>query len=243
MQDSFDFKRYVYTGNALLRGMAFEEVLERPNLDGYTALVAGIDTGFVDPTIVSVMGRTDSGQWRMLIRYELRQVDFPLQEKIIAWLDSFYHFDRIGLDMGAGGGGTQMFHSFIYRPEHTAAKMVERLVPVSFQERIAVGYNTDGKELTQTTKTLGATLLIQQLQQKTIALSEIDQECVSEMERITKQRTTAGDDRYFILSEKGNGASPNDHIFASLVCFTIATRDMSFMKRKKKKLGKSSGKF
>jgi hypothetical protein len=130
----------------------------------------------------------------------------------------------------------------LYRPEYARKKYADRIIPVQFGERVIVGFNSEGKELTQTTKTLGAGLLVQSLQQNLLYLSEIDHAAISELERITKMRGISGDDRYFILSEKGNGASPHDHIFASLICWSIATRDLSFQKPKKKKLGKATGK-
>lgn len=240
-QESYDFTIYRYTGAEAIRGIPYGDVLERPKLEGYTALVVGMDTGYVDPTIICIAGRTPQGQWKHLIRYELRRIDYPKQEEILTWLDDMYHFDKIGLDIGAGG--TNILHSLLYRPEYSARKYADRVIPVQFGERVAVGYGSDGKELTQTTKTLGATLLVQLLQQKTLVLSEVDQECVSEMERITKLRSINGDDRYYILNEKGSGASPNDHIFAAFICFAIATRDMSFLKKKHKRLGRSAGKY
>lgn len=140
-------------------------------------------------------------------------------------------------------GGTNMLHSLLYRPEYAKRQFESRLIPVQFGERVTVGFNSDGKELQQTTKTLGAVQLVQQMQQGNLILSEIDHAAVSELERITKMKGVSGDDRYFILSEKGNGASPNDHLFASMICWAIATRDMSFQKPKRKRLGRSAGNY
>lgn len=240
-QKTYPFFTYRYTGADIAKGTVFEDVLERPDLKDYVAITAGIDCGYVDPTVISVVARDKAGIWHSVIRYVLTRIDMATQEKILAWLDSQYHFDVAGIDIGSGGGGTQLLHSLLYRPEYINRQFESRLIPVQFGERVAVGFNSDGKELTQTTKTLGATLLVQQLQQSTLILSEIDHAAISELERITKMKGTSGDDRYFILSEKGNGASPNDHLFASMICWAIATRDMSFQKPRRKRLGKSNG--
>jgi hypothetical protein len=240
-QDTYDFYRYRYTHEHVAQGITYQAIFERHDFNDYSNIVAGIDTGYVDPTIISIIGRMSNGQWRLLARYELRRIDFPKQEEIINWLDTHYKFEKIGLDIGSGGGGTQIYHSFLYREQYRTKEYAERVVPVQFGERVAVGFDTENKELTQTTKTLGAALLVQHLQQHTLVLSNIDQECISELERITKQRSMNGEDRYFIMHEKGTGASEHDHIFASLICYAIATRDLSFQKRKRKKLGRASG--
>lgn len=242
-QDTYPFYNYRFGATEISRGVSFELHLERPELKDYVSICAGIDCGYVDPTIINVIGLNKSGIWRCLLRYKIQRVDFTVQERIIDWLDSFYKFDKIGIDAGSGGGGVQMLHSFLYRDQYKRKGYEGRIVPVQFGERIAVGFDSNGKELMQTTKTLGATLLIQRLQQRELMLSEIDHEAVSELERMTKLRGINGDDRYFILSEKGNGASENDHIFASFICWAIATRDLSFQKKRRKKLGRSGGAF
>lgn len=240
-QKTFPLYYYRYSGNELQRGIHYAEHLDRPNLDKYNALCAGIDCGFVDPTIISVVGRLSTGIWQLVARYRLHRVDFSTQEKIIDWLHQFYKFEKIGIDIGSGGGGTQILHSLLYRDEYKKKGYENVIIPVQFGERVTVGYDSEGKELTVTTKTLGASLLIERLQQGELELSEIDHEGVSQLERITKQRGVNGDDKYFILSEKGNGPAPDDHLFASLICWSIATRDLSFQKRKKKRLARTGG--
>lgn len=139
-------------------------------------------------------------------------------------------------------GGIQIMQSFFHRPEYTHKNYTERVLPVQFGEKVPIGYSTEGQELGMTAKALGAQELVIMLQQGTLVLSEIDNESVSQFERITKQRTTLGDDQYFIMSDKGNGKALDDHIFASMICFSIAVRDTSFLKKRRKKLGKASGK-
>ena len=139
-------------------------------------------------------------------------------------------------------GGIQIMQSLLHRDEYKSRNYADRILPVQFGEKITIGFNTEGEELGQTTKSYGAQQLVMMLQQGTLRLSEIDHEGTSELERITKQKTVMGQDQYFILSDKGNGKAVNDHIFASLICYTVAVRDTSFLKKKKRKLGKSGGK-
>lgn len=240
-QQPYDMHKYTFTNEHITQGKHYSSVLDLLDFNKYSTLCAGIDTGYVDPTVITVMGLNDKGLWVVLVRYVLKRIDFPTQEKIIHYLHKHYKFDKIGLDIGAGGGGTQILHSFLYREDYKSVNYAETIVPVQFNERIAVGYDTEGKELTVSTKTLGAELLVQQLQQGSIILSQMDFELVSELERITKQRSMNGDDRYFILSDKGNGASTEDHNFASMICFCIATRDLSFQKKRRKRLGRTGG--
>ena len=124
------------------------------------------------------------------------------------------------------------------RPEYKSYQYDKIIKGVTFNEGIVIGYNPAGLEIKQDTKGLAAQELVLQLQNKQIVLSEIDNEGISELERIAKQRGITGVERYFILSEKGSGASKNDHIFAAYLCFAMLTRDTSVLK-KKKKLGKA----
>lgn len=240
-QQPFDFHRIVYTNNHIAQGIAFQ-TLDRPNLTEFDFLCAGIDCGYVDPTVISILGYKQ-GSWYVVVRYVLRRVDFRIQEDFVHWLMEKYHFAKIGIDASSAGGGMGMIDSLLHRDDFKTIDYSNVIVPVVFGERIPVGFTTDGRELTTTTKTYGASLLVQHLQEHTIVLSEVDYELVSELERITKQRGVSNDDRYFILSEKGNGASPDDHNFASMICFTIATRDLSFQRRKRRALVRPRGRF
>jgi hypothetical protein len=132
--------------------------------------------------------------------------------------------------------------SLVHREEYKARNYADRILPVQFGEKITIGFNTEGEELGQSTKSFGAQQLVIMLQQGTLRLSEIDHEGTSELERITKQRSPLGQDQYYILSDRGNGKAVSDHIFASMICYTVAVRDTSFLKKKKRKLGKSGGK-
>jgi hypothetical protein len=139
-------------------------------------------------------------------------------------------------------GGIQIMQSLTQRNEYQHKNYDKRILPVQFGEKVTVGFTTEGEELGSTAKSYGAQQLVIMLQEGLIELSEIDNEALSELERITRQRLTSGSDQYYILNEKGNGKAADDHIFASLICFAIAVRESPLNLRKRKKLGQTRGK-
>lgn len=241
-QKSYDFYSYRFTNAEINRGLDFKEILEKPDIGNYKLVIAAIDTGFSDPTIIQIIGQTDKGIWRVLVRYKLQRVPFPLQESIIDWLDDTYKFDRVAIDVGAGGGGTQIMQSFIQRTDYLSKNYQNRIMPVQFGERLTIGFTTEGNELTNNTKSLGAQHLIMLLIDGMLELSEVDNEAISELERITRQRLTTGADQYYILNEKGSGKAADDHIFASFICFAVAVREPPSPITNRKKLGRTRGK-
>lgn len=102
--ETYPFHNMRYNSGHVNKGITHEQHLQRPKLppDVITVLM-GIDPGFVDPTIIHIMGRDKKGIWRTYIRYRLTRIDFSEQEKIIHWLASYYKADIIGIDIGAGG--------------------------------------------------------------------------------------------------------------------------------------------
>jgi hypothetical protein len=241
-QVAYDFYNVRYTAAELNRGLSYKTHFDRPVFEGYSTLIASIDTGFADPTVIHIVGQADNGKWRILARYRLQRIQFPMQEEIIDWLDDFYKFDIISIDVGSGGGGVQVIQSLAQRPEFAHKNYVSRLKPVQFAEKITIGFNIDGSELANNTKAVGAQQLVMMFQDGTLEMCEIDNEGLSEMERITRQKLTTGADQYFIMNERGNGKASEDHIFASLICFAIAVRDTSNLVKKRKKLGRTRGK-
>lgn len=241
-QKSYEFYNYRFSNAEINRGADFKEVLERPDVGNCQLLIAGIDTGFSDPTIIQIIGQTDKGIWRTLVRYKLQRVPFPMQESILDWLDDVYKFDRIAIDVGAGGGGTQIMQSLLQRDEYKSKGYDKRVMPIQFGEKLTIGFTTEGSELTNNTKSLGAQHLIMLLTEGMLELSEVDNEAISEIERITRQRLTSGADQYYIMNERGSGKAADDHIFASFICFAVAVREPPTPLKNRKKLGRTRGK-
>ena len=234
-----DFYNFRYTSEDKANGYTYEQKLQKPDLKGYTLFYTAIDTGFVDPTIIQIFG-LKNGRWEVIARYRLQRIEFPEQEQIINWLDDTYHFSRISIDLGSGGNAPAIIQSLMSRPEYKTKRYQDRIMGVMFQESTVIGYNSDGSEVKGDTKGLAARELVQFLHGKQIALSEVDSEGLSELERIARQKGMNGVDKYFILSEQGKGQARADHIFSSFLCFAWSIRDMSYLKNRKKKLGKTT---
>lgn len=205
-----------------------------------------IDPGFVDPTIIQVIGRDKQGIWRTYIRYRLTRIDFNEQQKIIDWIADFYNVQQIAMDIGAGGNGSAMMHNLMYGEEYKGKHYDKRIIGVQFKENVLSGYDEEGEELFQEAKSFAATQLAKIIQEGKLRFSEIDNEGLSQMERVAKKKSMAGRDIYFVLSEKGAsksggvGVDEDDHILASYICFTLASRE-EVINPHLKKLGKAKG--
>lgn len=215
--------------------MRYDEVLQRPKLPhDVVRVILAIDPGFVDPTIIQVIGRDKQGIYRTYIRYRLTRIDFNEQQKIIHWLTEFYHVDQIALDVGSGGNGSAMMHNLMYADEYKGKGYDKRIIAIQFAQKVLSGYTEDGEELFQEAKAFAATELANTIQQGILRFSEVDNEGLSQMERIAKKKSVNGRDLYFVLSDKGNGADTDDHIFASYICYALAIREEPFLQVQRK---------
>lgn len=239
-QHKQEFYNARYTSEDKARGISYKEKLQKPDLAMYDLLYTGIDTGFVDPTIIQIFGLRQ-GRWELVARYRLLRIEFPEQEQIINWLDDTYHFGKIAIDLGSGGNAPAIIQSLMSRAEYKSKQYDKRILGVMFNEHTVLGYDEKGIEIKGDIKTAAAKELVQFLQGKQIALSEVDSEGLSELERIARQRGISGNDKYFILSENGKGQARADHIFSSFLTFAWAIRDMTYIKNKRKKLGRTTG--
>lgn len=239
--ETFAFSRQVYNSGHVNKGIPYDELLQRPDIpEELEAIVLAIDTGFVDPTIIEVIGRDKKGIWRTYIRYKLVRIDFNTQQKIIDWIASYYHVGMIAIDIGAGGGGAGMMHNLIHDEQYKKRKYEQRMIGIQFSEQIIAGYDDDGEELKQDAKGFAANELAKMVQQGRLVFSEFDHEALSQLERVAKQKIMSGKDRYFVLNDKGAGPDDDDHIFASYICFILGIKD-AVINPTAKKLGTPRG--
>lgn len=221
--EAFDFYSYRYNNTDKMKGKSFEEVLKLHAIKNQDTIIFSIDTGFTDPTIIQVIGLFD-GVYRTFVRYRLTKIDYPEQERIFHYLAKHYNPSRIAIDVGAGGGGPGIIQSLTTRPEYANNKYSERVVSVLFNERVPVGRTEDDTELTEVFRSWGGKELARVVTEGRLVFSEIDVEGISQLERLTRQRRITGNDHYFIMSDRGSGASDDDHIFSSYLCFIYALR-------------------
>ena len=218
-----DFFSYRYTQSNKESGKSYRESLQIVKLPDNDDVVFSIDTGFSDPTIIQVMVRIKE-QWVCLRRYRIQRIDYPEQEQIIDYLAKAYQPSIIAVDVGAGGGGAGIVQSLKTRPEYASMGYGKRLLSVQFNEKVSLG-EVDNVEISETFKSWGTNELVKNVYAGSLAFSEVDGEGISQLERLARQRRASGSMHYFITSARGFGESPDDHIYASYLCFIAALRE------------------
>jgi len=195
-----------------------------------------VDAGFSnDPTIITILYRQEN-LWRIFLRYELRRIKYPMQAKIINWLDNIYGFNMITLDAGSSGLALgQMLQDL---DEFKDKDYQKRLTLVDFQGGVVTGYTDDGKE----TKDRVRKFTIQTLQKwsqndQIIVFSDKDDEMLSELERVGFTRDMLGQPKFFVYSPMG-GQRGDDHILASLLTWVYGYYYEYYSPEKPKTKGK-----
>jgi hypothetical protein len=241
--ETYRFYKYIYDSTKKNHG-DFRNTLDTPPIpnNGLTTLLA-IDPGFVDPTIINVMVRDNTGVWRTYVRYQLLRVDFKEQADIIDWIATAYSADRIAIDVGAGGNGASLIHNLTFGDSYRGKNYDKRLHAVQFAQQIVTGYDENGTEYKESNKSHSAAELAKIIQDGNLVFSEIDQEAISQLERVARQKSINGQDKYYVLTPKGVGVSKDDHIFAAYICFMDAIRYVVESPHKFKRLGRTIGKY
>lgn len=223
--EPYVFYTYRYNSAHTLKGKSYTEMLERPKLpEKVRSVLFAIDPGFVDPTIIQVMGKDDKGIWRTYVRYRLTRIDFNEQQNIIDWLFLYYRPYKIAIDIGAGGQGSSIMHNLMYGDSYKGRGYEQIMFGVQFSELLVSGFDDEGEELKQDAKAFAANELATIVQDGRLVFSELDHEGVNQLERVAKIKSTAGKDRYFVLNDKGAGPDEDDHIFAAHICFVLGIR-------------------
>lgn len=210
------------------RGGQFNESLRAPDLPvgiqkKYDLIVAGIDAGFSnDPTIITILWRDkDTLVWREFVRMELRRIKYPIQAKIIDWLDTIYGFNTIAVDAGSAGLALCQILQDDEGPfKHK--KFLKRLIPVDFQANVITGYDEDGKEIKDRVRKFTVQTLQKWSQNdQIIAFSTQDEDMITELERVGFTRDMLGQPKFFVYSPQG-GQKGEDHLLASLLTWVYA---------------------
>jgi hypothetical protein len=244
-RDDIKIETYPITNNRYfsthkLKGIHYTDQLVRPVLPVHSDIVLAVDPAFSDYCIMQILCKDKHGFWRTYVRYRLQRIDFVEQEKIIDWIATHYHINKVIIDLGAGGNGAAIVHGLMHRDDYKGKQYDKRVIGVQFSEQIVVGYDDQNNELTQDAKSYAAEELAKLIHEGVLVFSEIDQEGISQMERITKKKLLNGKNQYFILTDNGRSKSDDDHIFASYICFVLGIRSAPQIDIKRK-LGKPSG--
>jgi hypothetical protein len=241
--ETFPFYNQRYNSGHVNKGQKFSDIFTRNPLPStLVKVVFAIDTGFTDPTVINIIGMDTKSKWRTYARYRLTRIDFNEQQNIIHWLAQFYKPSQLAIDISAGGNGGAMMHNLMYGDQYKGHGYDKRCYGILFKENIIAGYDDDGEELIQESKSYAATELARIIQEGRLIFSEVDNEGISQMERIAKKKSMTGRDIYFVMSDKGSGVDDDDHVFAAYICFILGIRE-TINNPYIKKLGKARGKM
>jgi len=224
----------------------YNELLIAPELTvdvqkKHDLIIAGIDAGFSnDPTIITILWRDkETLVWRELTRFELRRIKYPIQAKIIDWLDTIYGFNMISIDAGHSGLALcQILQD--EGGEFKGKNFTKRLIPVDFQANVVTGYDEEEKEIKDRVRKF----TIQTLQKwsqndQIIAFTTQDDDIITELERVGFTRDMLGQPKFFVYSPQG-GQKGEDHLLASLLTWVYGYYYKYYSPEKPKGRGKYS---
>lgn len=178
-------------------------------------VILGIDLGYTEPTAIVIMYIDDHGQLKFHGRIRLDKVSYPIQERIIDYLDTKFEPAIIGIDRGSAG--ISVVQRLTEGAEYIHKNYSKRLVPVDFSSWITLGIDSNGEEIKSKTKPFSISVLQDYTNNHKIIYTSTDLEMVSELERMTYSRTSTGEIIYKTLTPKG-GKRGEDHFTAALLC-------------------------
>ena len=178
----------------------------------------GVDLGYTEPTAIIVARMDRVGRIHFHGRITLSKVSYPIQEKILDFLDTRFEPMMIGVDKGSTG--ISVIHHLeqddAYRKKHYS----ERIVPIDFSTSMSMGFDQDGNEIKMKTKPLSVQVLQDYSNNHKIIYSTTDLEMVTELERMTYTKTATGEIVYRTLTARG-GQRGADHFTSALLCLVL----------------------
>lgn len=189
-----------------------------PPLPKHDLAIMGIDLGYTEPTSIMILYEKN-GVIREHARINLYKVDYPMQEKLIDYVDTKFGMPQIvGIDVGNEQGTYQHLvgdERYIHKNYKT------RMMPIKFGAWISLGEDEDGEEIKIKTKPYSVTLLQEYTNNHKIEYSSTDLELITELERMTYTKSTTGEVVYRTLTPKG-GKRGEDHNTAAMLCASMA---------------------
>jgi hypothetical protein len=198
--------------------------------------IMGMDLGYVDPSAFIVGYLDEYGRIKIHARIQLNKVSYPVQEKLIDKLDSKYEPILIGID--EGNSGMSVVQHLMDDKEYLHKDYNKRLYPVSFGANLTFGKDSEGKDIKEKTKPFATTVLQEYSNNHRIVYSIKDLELITELERMTYNKTVTGEIVYRTLTEKG-GKKGADHWTSALLCLSLAyymNNDLILSKKQTTKL-------
>lgn len=187
-----------------------------PNLpiqNGVKPLVGiGYDVGYSpDPAVFFIMYQHSSGSWRNLARFVLQRVEYHLQRETLAYLDTVYNFNFLGIDMG--GPGKVQYQDLVGElSPYKKYKYMERLYPVEFGGLITVAAKDEGGQMIEKkdqVKRVAVETVSRWVHEHRFSFAKHDMNLVEELERTKFSRSQTGEPVY---------KTEDDHQFAAMMC-------------------------
>jgi hypothetical protein len=167
----------------------------------------------------------------------MSKVSYPVQEKLIDYLDTKFEPSIIGVDRG--NAGLSVIQNLLEHRDYVHKDYKSRLIPIDFSSSTVLGRSADGEELKSKTKPLTVSILQEYSNSHRLVYSHTDMEMITELERMTyTKNTVTGDIVYRTLTLKG-GKKGEDHFTSALLCATGAyylTNELIINRTEKKKL-------
>lgn len=151
-------------------------------------------------------------KWKNLVRFILQKVEYALQRETVAWLDTVYKFDFIGIDMG-GVGKVQYQDLTGELSDYLKYRYLERIFPVEFGGQILVAFDEEGNEKKDLVKRVAVETLSRWVHEGIFVFSAEDDDLMQELERTKFMRTITGDPVY---------KTENDHQMSAMMCAILA---------------------
>lgn len=200
-------------------------------------ILIGVDLGYTEPTAIVVMYLDGKDRLRFHGRIRLSKVAYPIQEKIIDFIDT--KFNPLLLAIDRGSAGISLIQNLQDTTEYSHKNYNKRLYPVDFSSWIVIGKDADGNDNKVKTKPFFVSVLQELANNHRLIFSSTDTDLITELERMTYTKTPNGDIVYKTITERG-GKRGEDHFTAALLCgvgayhmtteFSVATPKIKLIK-------------
>jgi hypothetical protein len=206
-----------------------------PDKDAYT--IIGVDLGYTEPTAILIMYLDKYGRIKFHGKIRMSKVSYPIQEKLIDFLDTKYDPDIIGVDRG--NAGLSVIQNLMEHSDYSTKDYKERLIPIDFSSWMTLGMSADGEEIRTKTKPLTVSVLQDYSNSHRLVYSSTDTDLIAELERMTyTKNASTGEIAYKTLTPRG-GKRGEDHFTSALLCAVgsyYITNEFVSTKRERKPL-------
>lgn len=216
----------------------FQKISSIPGVPDKNAnVLIGIDLGYTEPTAIIIMYMDSRDRLKFHCRIRLSKVSYPIQEKIIDYIDTKFEPGLIGADKGSAG--ISVIQSLMEHTDYAHKDYNKKLIPIDFSSWTTIGQDSAGEDIKIKTKPFTVSVLQEFSNSHRIVYSSTDMDMVTELERMTYSKNTiTGEISYKTLTIKG-GKRGEDHFTSALLCAAGAyyiTNEFSSQKKKKKNL-------